>query len=370
MLRILTPTESPETNSPAVESAVVPAEPGPARAARLTPGEGRGHKGAMDVVKTLGLDPALVKALDAVEVEEEEEDESVDANKTRAARARIAERVRARRIAGRVAYRAGARAARDAVLKTFGASSAAMAAVDAAFSQNAGDDDDLLEGGEDPLTEEERAVAGRDGYREGLKTANAALATAYRVADVVTRGEKSPRASAALGSFAFSDASEGVRQRYDRGALGASGRERDAKKNDARVGDGREERGERRRAVYAGWAAALAGRRPPPPRALAAAPRGRRGTKKRARGSWLTRRDGDHPRASGTARPWCERGSGRVTRSSMYVRVASRAASSAEKRDERKKKERLDAIRNRRRDLPKSIQSEAVKTASHRVTSG
>ena len=271
MLRILTPTESPETNSPAVESAVVPAEPGPARAARLTPGEGRGHKGAMDVVKTLGLDPALVKALDAVEVEEEEEDASVYANKTRAARARIAERVRARRIAGRVAYRAGARAARDAVLKTFGASSAAMAAVDAAFFQNAGDDDDLLEGGEDPLTEEERAVAGRDGYREGLKTANAALATAYRVADVVTREDFSPRASAALGSFASSDASEGVRQRYDRGALGASGREWDAKKNDARVGDGREEGGERRRAVYAGWAAALAAA------AAAAAARARRG---------------------------------------------------------------------------------------------
>jgi len=262
VLRILTPTEGPEASPPAVEISVVPAEP--ARAARLTPGEGRGHKGAMDVVKTLGLDPALVKALDAVEVEEEEEDASVYANKTPAARARIAERVRARRIAGRVAYRAGARAARDAVLKKFGASSAAMAAVDAAFPEvRAEDDDDLLEGGDDPLTEEERAVAGRDGYREGLKTANAALATAYRVADVVTRGDS--RATAALGSFAFSDAF--------RGALGASGRERDA--NDARVGDGREARrgvmSARRRAVYAGWAAALAAA------AAAAAARARRG---------------------------------------------------------------------------------------------
>ena len=88
-----------------------------------------------------------------------------------------------------MAYRAGVRATRDAVAKKYGAASSAMAALDRAFPEAAReDDDDLLEGGDDPLTEEERDVAGRDGYREGLKTVNDALGTSYSVAEVITRG--------------------------------------------------------------------------------------------------------------------------------------------------------------------------------------
>ena len=258
------PTEEPET--PAFESAVVPA-------ARLTPGEGRGHQGALDVVKTLGLDPELLERLAVVDVEPDSEDEDENtkeedafANRSPAARARVAERVRARRVAGRVAYRAGVRATRDVVAKKYGAASSAMAALDRAFPEAAReDDDDLLEGGDDPLTEEERDVAGRDGYREGLKTVNAALATAYSVAEVITRGagddERAARATAALGSIAEDAPGSG--------ALGAS-----ARRDGARVGDSEARRGvmsARRRAVYAGWAAALAAA------AAAAAARARRG---------------------------------------------------------------------------------------------
>ena len=246
------------------------------KSARLTPCESRGHQGALDVVKILGLDPEVLERLAAVDVDSEDDDSEDDdsrekrfAIKSPAARARVAERARARRFAGRVAYRAGVRATRDAVAKKYGAASSAMAALDRAFPEAAReDDDDLLEGGDDPLTEEERDVAGRDGYREGLKTVNDALGTSYSVAEVITRGygagEHRPaaRATAALGGSIAEDAPEG-------GALGAS-----ALLSNTRMGDSEARRGvmsARRRAVYAGWAAALAAA------AAAAAARARRG---------------------------------------------------------------------------------------------
>ena len=262
------PTREPTPN--AFESAFDGRD---SKSARLTPCESRGHQGALDVVKILGLDPEVLERLAAsIDVEPDSEDDDSRgerfANKSPAARARVAERARARRFAGRVAYRAGVRATRDAVAKKYGAASSAMAALDRAFPEAAReDDDDLLEGGDDPLTEEERDVAGRDGYREGLKTVNDALGTSYSVAEVITRGygageRAAPRTTAALGGSIAEDAPEGS-------ALGAS-----ALLSNTRMGDSEARRGvmsARRRAVYAGWAAALAAA------AAAAAARARRG---------------------------------------------------------------------------------------------
>ena len=70
-----------EPNDETATESVVVATP----RARLTPGEGRGHEGALDVVKIV-LDPETVERLDEVDAEPEDEDATGSEHKSRAAR--------------------------------------------------------------------------------------------------------------------------------------------------------------------------------------------------------------------------------------------------------------------------------------------
>jgi hypothetical protein len=214
-----------------------------------SPGSGPGHDGSLAVLSLLGLHTVSMKL--AREPNTADDDFA------------LYESPKARRAIARVAYRAGAKAARDVVAMKYGAGSKEVTLVAAGVDDPVAETpvEDIQADGADPLAPGERYAAAKEGYEAGLQTADFALDVAFTLAEI--RGarkendESKARAVAALGGFRETNdvgtwVSSGEQlNKVEVPRVGAvKGRVRDAK---GKTGD------ERRSSVFHGWAVAGTG---------------------------------------------------------------------------------------------------------------
>ena len=222
-----------------VETAEVPTPTSvPTTVARITStGTGPGDDGAMDVLKLVGLDPEGAR--------EPKSTPETESNLS----------IKAQRALRRVAYRAGQRAARDALALKFGIDSHEMIVVSRATAEEAADNAVTTPGGVDEtpfahlhLTAGERDAAAKDGYANGLQTANFALGTAFAEKEV--RGAAEGKSAEATGASAATTGAIAALGSFDEsGSLGAENGGARTKASDKKFR-------ERRQSVFVGWAAA------------------------------------------------------------------------------------------------------------------